>query len=66
MADERTKLAYQNRWKTLWNNPKLIVIALFASFVNSHPMTMVITNTMADSVVSSMATNRAFSASPSS
>ncbi|KAH7155669.1 general substrate transporter [Dactylonectria estremocensis] len=32
MAEERTKLAYKNRWKTIYNNPKLIVIALFASF----------------------------------
>ncbi|KAF4497342.1 quinate permease [Fusarium agapanthi] len=31
-VDERTKLAYQNRWRTLAKNPKLIVIALFASF----------------------------------
>ncbi|CAH0055853.1 unnamed protein product [Clonostachys solani] len=31
-AETRTKLAYKNRWKTLANNPKLMVIALFASF----------------------------------
>ncbi|KAI5467512.1 general substrate transporter [Mariannaea sp. PMI_226] len=31
-AEERAKLAYQNRWKTIASNPKLIVIALFASF----------------------------------
>ncbi|KAH6900458.1 general substrate transporter [Thelonectria olida] len=31
-ADERVKLAYKNRWKTIANNPKLVVIALFASF----------------------------------
>ncbi|VUC23520.1 unnamed protein product [Clonostachys rosea] len=31
-AQTRTKLAYANRWKTLANNPKLMVIALFASF----------------------------------
>ncbi|RSM03460.1 hypothetical protein CEP52_007410 [Fusarium oligoseptatum] len=31
-VEERTKLAYQNRWRTLSKNPKLIVIALFASF----------------------------------
>ncbi|GKT67060.1 quinate permease [Colletotrichum tofieldiae] len=30
-AEVRTKLAFQNRWKTLANNPKIIVIALFAS-----------------------------------
>jgi hypothetical protein len=30
-AETRTKLAYKNRWKTLANNPKLMVIALFAS-----------------------------------
>lgn len=30
-AEARTKLAYQNRWKTLANNPKIVVIALFAS-----------------------------------
>jgi MFS family permease len=28
----RTELAFQNRWKTLASNPKIIVIALFASF----------------------------------
>ncbi|KAK7431258.1 hypothetical protein QQZ08_002299 [Neonectria magnoliae] len=32
MAEERTKLAYKNRWRTIYNNPKLVVIALFASF----------------------------------
>ncbi len=32
-ADERTKIAYKNRWKTLMNNPKILVIALFASYV---------------------------------
>lgn len=30
-VDERTRLAYKNRWRTLANNPKLIVIAVFAS-----------------------------------
>lgn len=30
-AEERVKLAYKNRWKTIANNPKLIVIAIFAS-----------------------------------
>ena len=34
MAEERTKLAYKNRWRTLKNNPKFIVIALFASLVS--------------------------------
>ncbi|KAF4976260.1 hypothetical protein FZEAL_7049 [Fusarium zealandicum] len=31
-VEARTKLAYKNRWRTIYNNPKLIVIALFASF----------------------------------
>ncbi len=31
-AEERTKLAYKNRWNTLRNNPKILVIALFASY----------------------------------
>ncbi|KAL9945374.1 hypothetical protein D7B24_008249 [Verticillium nonalfalfae] len=31
-AQERTELAFENRWKTLKSNPKIIVIALFASF----------------------------------
>ncbi|KAF6835102.1 MFS quinate transporter [Colletotrichum plurivorum] len=31
-AEARTKLAYQNRWKTIASNPKIVVIALFASF----------------------------------
>ncbi|KAH8894964.1 quinate permease [Thozetella sp. PMI_491] len=31
-ADERTKVAFKNRWHSLWHNPKLLVIALFASF----------------------------------
>ncbi len=30
-ADERTKIAYKNRWRSLQLNPKLLVIALFAS-----------------------------------
>lgn len=30
-AEARTKLAYENRWKTIASNPKIIVIALFAS-----------------------------------
>ena len=30
-AQQRAELAYQNRWKNLMNNPKIIVIALFAS-----------------------------------
>lgn len=30
-AEARTKLAYQNRWKTIASNPKIVVIALFAS-----------------------------------
>ncbi|KAK1987625.1 quinate permease [Colletotrichum cereale] len=30
-AETRTRLAFQNRWKTLANNPKILVIALFAS-----------------------------------
>jgi hypothetical protein len=33
-VEARTKLAYKNRWRTLYNNPKLIVIALFASSVS--------------------------------
>ncbi|CRK44070.1 hypothetical protein BN1723_005987 [Verticillium longisporum] len=31
-AQERIELAFENRWKTLKSNPKIIVIALFASF----------------------------------
>ncbi|RBQ97572.1 hypothetical protein VDGD_20161 [Verticillium dahliae] len=31
-AQERTELAFENRWKTLKSNPQIIVIALFASF----------------------------------
>ncbi|KAL1851089.1 hypothetical protein Daus18300_012636 [Diaporthe australafricana] len=31
-ADARVKKAYQNRWHTVFNNPKIVVIALFASF----------------------------------
>ncbi|KAH7125209.1 general substrate transporter [Dendryphion nanum] len=31
-AQIRTNLAYKNRWRTLWNNPKIIIIAFFASF----------------------------------
>ncbi|KAF2108571.1 quinate permease [Lophiotrema nucula] len=31
-ADVRTQLAYKNRWRTLLHNPKLLVIAFFASF----------------------------------
>ncbi|KAF2183687.1 quinate permease [Zopfia rhizophila CBS 207.26] len=31
-ADVRTQLAYKNRWRNLLHNPKLIVIAFFASF----------------------------------
>ncbi|KAF9893526.1 hypothetical protein FE257_010838 [Aspergillus nanangensis] len=30
--EERKKLLYQTRWKRVWANPKLIVIAFFASF----------------------------------
>ncbi|KAF1989343.1 quinate permease [Aulographum hederae CBS 113979] len=30
-AEVRTKIAYNNRWKNLWHNPKLIFIAFFAS-----------------------------------
>ncbi|KAK2016158.1 quinate permease [Colletotrichum eremochloae] len=30
-AEARAKLAFQNRWKTLAKNPKILVIALFAS-----------------------------------
>lgn len=33
-VEERTKLAYKNRWRTLYKNPKLVVIALFASSVS--------------------------------
>ncbi|KAF7555418.1 hypothetical protein G7046_g6568 [Stylonectria norvegica] len=32
LAEERTKLAFKNRWRTIYNNPKIVVIALFASF----------------------------------
>ncbi|TDZ29708.1 Major facilitator-type transporter ecdD [Colletotrichum trifolii] len=31
-AQARTQLAYENRWKTIASNPKIVVIALFASF----------------------------------
>ncbi|SPN98641.1 related to quinate transport protein [Cephalotrichum gorgonifer] len=31
-AQQRSELAYNNRWKTLQDNPKIILIALFASF----------------------------------
>ncbi|KAF1812251.1 quinate permease [Eremomyces bilateralis CBS 781.70] len=31
-AQLRAELAYKNRWRTLWNNPKIIFIAFFASF----------------------------------
>ncbi|KAH8731088.1 quinate permease [Phaeosphaeriaceae sp. PMI808] len=31
-AQVRTEAAYQNRWRTLLHNPKLLVIAFFASF----------------------------------
>ncbi|KAI9924859.1 hypothetical protein ASPWEDRAFT_155105 [Aspergillus wentii DTO 134E9] len=31
-AEDRARLAHKNRWRTVANNPKLIVIALFASF----------------------------------
>lgn len=31
-ADARTKIAYKNRWHTVFANPKIVVIALFASF----------------------------------
>ncbi|KAF2018096.1 quinate permease [Aaosphaeria arxii CBS 175.79] len=31
-AQVRTELAYKNRWRTLLHNPKLIIIAFFASF----------------------------------
>lgn len=30
-ARRRADEAYKTRWKTLWNNPKIIIIALFAS-----------------------------------
>ena len=33
-ADLRTRLAYKNRWKNLLHNPKLLVIAFFASLVS--------------------------------
>ncbi|KAJ9161312.1 MFS quinate transporter [Coniochaeta hoffmannii] len=31
-AQLRTRLAYEHRWKTVFQNPKILVIALFASF----------------------------------
>jgi hypothetical protein len=30
-AHVRTQLAYKNRWKTLLHNPKILIIAFFAS-----------------------------------
>ena len=30
-AETRAAIAYQNRWKSLWDNPKIVMIALFAS-----------------------------------
>jgi hypothetical protein len=30
-AEARTKIAYDNRWKTIRNNPKILFIAFFAS-----------------------------------
>jgi hypothetical protein len=30
-AELRTQAAYKNRWTTLRHNPKIVVIALFAS-----------------------------------
>lgn len=35
LANDRTQVAFQSRWKTLSKNPKLVVIALFASYVMS-------------------------------
>jgi MFS family permease len=34
-AGVRTKVAYSNRWMTVFHNPRLIIIALFASYVAS-------------------------------
>jgi hypothetical protein len=56
-VDERTKLAYQNRWRTLAKNPKLIVIALFASFV-SYILIYNLSLTILASAASNMATNK--------
>lgn len=32
--DSRTQAAMKNRWSSLLHNPKLMVIALFASYVS--------------------------------
>lgn len=33
-AEARTKIAYKNRWKHVLHNPKIMLIALFASYVS--------------------------------
>lgn len=33
-AQIRTQAAYKNRWRTLMSNPKLLIIAFFASYVS--------------------------------
>jgi len=32
-ARVRTDAAFQNRWQTLFKNPKILIIAFFASYV---------------------------------
>ena len=36
-AQVRTNEAYKNRWRTLMHNPKLLLIAFFASYDHQNP-----------------------------